>query len=135
MNDQAGGAGTREGLFSGLKNVVATLVAIGKTRAELLVLEVEEEKHRFVALLSKTAWVTFLLFMGVITAVLSIAFAFWEQRVIVCGLFALIFIGCGVALLGSLKQDISRPSSLFRRSLSELETDLQQLRGSHEHRE
>ena len=46
MSAGAGGEAGREGLFVSLKNLVATLLAIGKTRAELLVNELEEEKFR-----------------------------------------------------------------------------------------
>ena len=49
MTQSAGGEEGREGLFSALKNLVATLLAIGKTRAELLVTELEEETFRLMS--------------------------------------------------------------------------------------
>ena len=53
MSAGTGGEAGREGLFVSLKNLVATLLAIGKTRAELLVNELEEEKFRLMSLWAK----------------------------------------------------------------------------------
>lgn len=130
MADPAGSEGGREGLFAALKNMVATLIAIGKTRAELLVTELEEEKFRLMSLWSKAIGAAFLLAVGVIMAVFCLALAFWEQRVLVFGLFAVLFIGGGLVLIGSLKSQASQPSKLFRASLAELEADMAQLRRS-----
>jgi uncharacterized membrane protein YqjE len=124
MSGEAGG----EGLFTALKNLVATLLAIGKTRAELLVTELEEEKFRLLSLWAKAIGAAFLLALGVVMAVCCVALAFWEQRVIVFGIFAVLFVGGGLVLVGSLKRQASQPSKMFKASLSELETDMAQLR-------
>ncbi|WP_265945613.1 phage holin family protein [Dechloromonas sp. A34] len=128
MSQQAGGEESRAGLFSALKSMIATLIAIGKTRAELLVTELEEEKLRLLSLWSKAIGAAFMLAVGVVMAVFCLALAFWEQRVLVFGIFAALFIGGGLFLIGSLKQQARQPSKLFRASLNELETDLAQLR-------
>jgi uncharacterized membrane protein YqjE len=128
MTQPSGGEAGREGLFSALKNIVATLIAIGKTRAELFVTEFEEEKIRFLALCSKAIAAAFLLAVGILMAICCLALVFWEQRVIVFGIFAVLFIGGGLFLVGSLKRQASQPSRLFRASLSELEADMAQLR-------
>lgn len=124
MSGEAGG----EGLFTALKNLVATLLAIGKTRAELLVTELEEEKFRLMSLWAKAIGAAFLLALGVVMAVCCVALAFWEQRVIVFGIFAVLFVGGGWLLVSSLKHQASQPSKMFKASLSELETDMAQLR-------
>jgi uncharacterized membrane protein YqjE len=128
MADQAGGEAAREGLFAALKNSVATLIAIGKTRAELLVTELEEEKIRLMSLWSKAIGAAFMLAVGVVLAIFCLALAFWEQRVIVFGIFAVLFIGGALFLIASLKQQASQPSKMFRASLSELEADMALLR-------
>ncbi|UCV28665.1 phage holin family protein [Ferribacterium limneticum] len=128
MTQQSGGEGGREGLFSALKNIVATLIAIGKTRAELLVTELEEEKFRLMSLWAKAIGAAFLLALGVVMVVCCVALAFWEQRVVVFGIFAVLFIGGGAILVGSLKRQASQPSKMFKSSLSELEADMAQLR-------
>ena len=128
MMQQEGGEERREGLFASLKNLIATVVAIGRTRAELLVTELEEEKYRLMSLWSKAIGAAFLLSVGIIMAVFCLALAFWEQRVLVFGIFASLFIGGGLLLVGSLKNQASQPSKLFRASLSELDADIAQLR-------
>ena len=128
MSQQAGGEEHRAGLFSALKNMIATFIAIGKTRAELLVTELEEEKLRLMSLWSKAVGAAFLLAVGSIMAILCLALAFWEQRVLVFGIFSVLFIGGGLFLIGSLKQQVKQPSKLFRASLAELETDMAVLR-------
>lgn len=130
MTQSAGGEEGREGLFSALKNLVATLLAIGKTRAELLVTELEEEKFRLMSLWAKAIGAAFLLALGVVMLVCCIALAFWEQRLIVFGIFAALFVGGGLVLASSLKRQASQPSKMFKASLSELEADMAQLRRS-----
>lgn len=111
-----------------MKSMIATLVAIGRTRAELLVIELEEEKLRLLSLWSKAIGAAFMLAVGVVMAVFCLALAFWEQRVLVFGIFAAFFVGGGLFLIGSLKQQARQPSKMFRASLNELEADLAQLR-------
>lgn len=127
MAEPTGGEG-REGLFSALKNIVATLIATGKTRAELFVTELEEEKIRFVSLCSKAIGAAFLLAIGAILAVCCLALVFWEERVVVFGAFAFLFVGAGLYLVASIRQQSSQRGRMFRASLSEFEEDLAQLR-------
>lgn len=128
MTQSTGGEEGREGLFSSLKNLLATLLAIGKTRAELLITELEEEKFRLMSLWARAIGAAFLLALGVVMLVCSIALAFWEKRVIVFGIFAVVFVGGGFLLLRSLQRQASQPSKMFKASLAELETDMAQLR-------
>ena len=128
MTEQAGGEAGREGLFAALKNSVATLIAIGKTRAELLVTELEEEKLRLMSLWSKAIGAAFMLAVGVVLAIFCLALAFWEHRVFVFGIFAVLFIGGALLLIASLKRQTAQPSKMFRASLSELEADMALLR-------
>lgn len=135
MAFSAGGDEGREGLFASLKNLIATLIAIGKTRAELLVTELEEEKFRLMSLWAKAIGAAFLLALGVVMLVCCVALAFWEQRVIVFGLFSALFVGGGLVLVSSLKRQASQPSKMFKASLSELEADMAQLRRHRDHAE
>lgn len=126
------GEGGREGLFASLKNLLLTLLAIGKTRAELLVTEIEEEKYRLLAISSKVIAAAFMVALVVIMAVIAVAAAFWEQRVLVFSLFAVLFALIAWRLLASLKRQLAAPSKLFRGSLVELENDIAQLRARRE---
>lgn len=128
MSADAGGEERREGLFSAIKNLLATFLAIGKTRAELLVTEIEEEKFRLISLWSKAIGAAFLLALGLIMFVFALAVAFWEQRIFVFALFSGVFLVGGLVLVNALRFQMRQPSKLFRGSLSELETDMAQLR-------
>lgn len=128
MPGQAGGESAREGLFAALKNLLATLLAIGKTRAELLVTEIEEEKYRLLAILSKVLAAAFMFALVVVMGVAAVVTAFWEQRVLVFGAFAVFFAILAWGLVGSLKRQLAEPSKLFHASLVELENDMAQLR-------
>ncbi len=126
MSSTSGG----EGLFAALKNLIATLLAIGKTRAELLVTEIEEEKFRLIDLVAKAFGAVILLALGLIMLVIWIAVAFWEQRVMVFGLFTGIFLLAGLSLVFALRRKAAQPSRLFKSSLAELDADLAQLKRS-----
>ena len=128
MTVENGSEGGREGLFVALRNLLATTIAIGKTRAELLVTEIEEEKYRLMSLWGKAIGAALLLTIGLIMVVLCLASMFWEQRVILFGAFAVLFVGGGLWLIGSLRRQAAQPSKLFHASLSELEEDMAQLR-------
>ena len=128
MSAGAGGETGREGLFSALKNLLGTLLAIGKTRAELLVTEVEEEKLRLMSLWAKAFSVAWLFALGIVMAICCIALLFWEQRVLVFGIAAGVFVFVGFLVFASLRRQLAQPSKMFRASLAELETDMAQLR-------
>ena len=128
MTPPIGGEERRAGLFSSMKGMIATLVAIAKTRAELLVTELEEEKFRLMTLWSKAIGAAFLLAVGLIMAVICFALAFWEQRVLIFGMCAALFIAGALFLISSLKRQASQPSKMFHSSLAELEADMAQLR-------
>ena len=122
------GEASRERLFVSLKNLILTLLAIGKTRAELLVTEVEDEKLRLMSLWAKAVGAVFLFAVGLMMLVAFIALVFWEQRILVFGLAAGLFLVTGLLLVSALRRQIVQPSKLFRASLTELETDMAQLR-------
>ena len=132
MSAGAGGEAGREGLFSALKNLLGTLLAIVKTRAELLVTEVEEEKLRLMSLWAKAFSAAWLFALGIIMAICCVALLFWEQRVLVFGIAAALFLVVGFVVFSSLRRQLAQPTKMFRASLAELETDMAQLRRNKE---
>ncbi|WP_415032997.1 phage holin family protein [Azonexus sp.] len=125
--DKPDAAARSGGLFASLKNLLLTLLSTGRTRAELLVVEIEEEKFRLIGLWMQATGIAFLLALGVIMAVFSLALAFWEQRVQVFGVFAAVFFIAAFWLAFSLRRQARKPSRLFQSSLAELEQDISQL--------
>lgn len=117
-----------EGLFAALKNLLATLVGIGKTRLELLSVELQEEKVRLLGLLVYALAAVFCGGVAVVLGVIWIAVAFWEQKVVVFGVFTLLFVAIAAILAGLAAQAAKRGSPVFRTSLAELQSDLLELR-------
>lgn len=117
-------------LFAALRNLMATLVAIGRTRLQLLGTELQEEKTRLLGALVSGVAALFLLGLGIILLIACLAAAFWEQRVAIFGFSALITLGGGFFLVMQAKKLVVRTTNLFQASLSELDADVARLRES-----
>jgi uncharacterized membrane protein YqjE len=128
MSDGTGGEAAREGLFVALKSLLATSLAIGKTRAELLVTEVEEEKLRLMLMWAKAFAAAFFIAVGLVMCVILAALLFHEHRVVVFSVATAFFLGGGIFIVASLRRQMAQPSKLFRASLAELEEDMALLR-------
>ena len=128
MSDGTGGEAAREGLFVALKSLLATSLAIGKTRAELLVTEVEEEKLRLMLMWAKAIAAAFFIAVGLVMCIILAALLFHEHRVVVFSVATAFFLGGGIFIVASLRRQMAQPSKLFRASLAELEEDMALLR-------
>lgn len=120
---------SRAGFFAAFRKLLATLVASGRTRLELLTVELEEEKLRLVDLLVSVFSALFVFALGIVLAVAFLAMAFWDQRLAVFGGAAGLMMLVGVILLLRIRRLTSKPTKLFRSSLAELDKDLAALRG------
>lgn len=128
MMASPGGENASGGLFAALKGLLATLVATGRLRLELLVTELEEEKLRVLDLLVGAAAAVFLLALGIVLAIACLAAAFWEQRVLVFGGCAVLTLLSGLFFALRLRARLKQPPALFRTSLRELGKDIDALR-------
>lgn len=115
------------GLYTSLKSTVATLVATVRTRLELFVTEVEEEKLRLLSLLLNSLAALLCLGLGVLVLVALLTVLFWENRVLVLGLFTALLLGAGFLFAAAAGRAAKRPSPLFSASLAELQADLDAL--------
>lgn len=125
--------GESAGLLSALRGAAATLLATCKTRLDLLSNEIEVEKLRAIRLLLLAQAMAFCFAVGIVLAVALLAVLFWEQRLAVLPLGALLFLVLGVVLLARLKAEAKRRDRIFSASVAELEEDVRQLRALHEH--
>ncbi len=123
-----GGAGA--GLFAALKNSAATLLAIGKTRLELLGNEIEEEKLRAINLLLMAQGIVFCLCAGTLIAVFFLCALFWENRLFVLAAAAGFFLVLGLVFFALFKRAIQRPEKMFAASIAEMQEDLRQLKAA-----
>ncbi|MDO9372671.1 MAG: phage holin family protein [Gammaproteobacteria bacterium] len=120
--------GHHGGLFNSVKALAATLLAIGRTRLELLSTEIEEERLRISSMLVWTLVALFCTGLGVMLATLFVVVFFWDtHRLLALGIPALLFLfvaalACAVVIgKGRAKP---RP---FAASLAELSKDHERL--------
>jgi len=129
MTDSTGSAG----IFASVKNLAATLVAIGRTRLELLGNEIAVEKRRFLGLLLLSQALMFCLALGVMLLVALVAFLFWDQRLLVVAIMATFFLGLAGYFYMAVQRLLHPPEPVFASSLAELEEDLRQLKAASGH--
>ena len=119
---------TPGGLFESVRALLATLVAMAQTRAELLGNELELELRRIVGMLIGAMVVLALAGLALLFAALTIVVSFWDTNRI--GATALVAAGflvlAGAAYLVT-RQRGQRTTRLLVATLDELERDLEQL--------
>ncbi len=118
------------GLFASVKNLAATLVAMGHTRLELLGNEIAVEKKRFLSLFLLSQVMLLCLILGVILLVVLMALLFWEQRQLVFAGMAMFFLGLAGYLYLRVHRLLHPPEPVFASSLAELKEDLRQLKAA-----
>ena len=124
---ESGGAANR-GLFTALRNIASVLLASGKTRLELLGNEIEEEKLRLLELFLMAQGMAFCLGVGTLIVIFFFTALFWESRLLVLGIAALLFLLAGLIIHARYRHALQRPERLFAASIAELQEDLRQLK-------
>lgn len=121
------------GLFASMKRLAGTLLAMGRTRLELLSTELEEERIRLTSMLLWGVIALFCAALCVVLITLLVAVIFWDtHRLLAIGFLALVFF-LGAALAGSVALNKSRAKPrLFSGSLAELSRDQEQLKAGDE---
>ncbi len=117
-----------EGLLPSSRRFLGTVVAILRTRLELLATELEEEKLRLGAMAFTGFLAAFFLCFGLIFLVITLTVMFWESRLLVLGTATALFFALGVAALLRVAGEIRQKSGLFSGSMAELERDWQALK-------
>jgi uncharacterized membrane protein YqjE len=129
MTPSSGG----EGLFASLKTMAATLVAMGKTRIELIGNELAVEKERALRQLVLVQLMLFFFSLAIVLAAGLLVLAFWEQRIALLAGLALLF-GAGAGLCyGALRRSLTQRQPVFADSLAELQEDLRRLQAATHH--
>ena len=113
------------GLFDSLRALIATLVAMARTRVELFGTELEEEVRRVVALLLGGVLVLALASLALVFSGLVVIAAYWDtHRVAATVGVALGFIVLAAVAYLAVRQRTRRQSRLLSSTLDELERDL-----------
>ncbi|HEU0290699.1 MAG TPA: phage holin family protein [Burkholderiales bacterium] len=112
------------GIVQSLRNLAATLVAILRTRFELVATELEEERIRLLQLLFWAAGALFVFGVGILLVVFLLVAVFWDSyRIIAIVTLAIIFLGAGVGMAFVVRRLMLARPKLFSSSLDELAKD------------
>jgi uncharacterized membrane protein YqjE len=119
---------SQENLLSSIKNLAATGVSIGQTRLELLSVDVQIARSKFISLLVMIVSALFFLFFGLVMLALLIVIYSWESnRVLALSLLTGTFISVGLILFLLVRQSLQNMPKLFEASIAELAKDQKEL--------
>ena len=106
------------------RRLTASVIALGRVRLELLVIEVQEEKERIAAMLVWAVVTAFLGCFALVFVALFVTLALWDSyRLWSLGAFATLFFALALWGVSRLRQLMGMGSSLFHSSIAELRED------------
>jgi uncharacterized membrane protein YqjE len=119
---------SQENLLSSIKGLAATGASIAQTRLELLSLDVQIARSKFIKLLIMIVGALFFLFFGLIMLALLIVIYSWEaDRMMALGLLTAGFLSIGLILALLITQSLRTMPKLFEASIAELAKDREAL--------
>ena len=116
-----------------LKQVASTVVATVQTRLALLANEVQLEEQRLLQMLWRGLAALLCLGLGLVLTLVLLISLWWDQRVVLLSVMALLFFGVAVYLYFSLRRNLAQAEPIFAASLAELQEDLRQLKAASGH--
>ena len=115
-------------ILTSLKRLARTAVEFARGRLELISLDVEEAKLRFLSVLLLGAVAFLCLTLGVVMGAFWLVVAYWDtNRMLVLGLLTGIFLGGGLLALAALAWRARKGPRLFSGTLEALEKDREAL--------
>ena len=119
---------SQENLLSSIKGLASTGASIAQTRLELLSLDVQIARSKFISLLVMIVSALFFLFFGLVMLALFIVIYSWEtDRMIALGLLTGAFLLIGLILALVIDQSLRKMPRLFEASITELAKDREAL--------
>lgn len=119
---------SQENLLSSIKNLAATGASIAQTRLELLSVDVQIARSKFLQSLVMIVSALFFLFFGLVMLALLIVIYSWESdRILALSLLTGAFISIGVILAAIVIQSLRTMPKLFEASIAELAKDAKEL--------
>ena len=119
---------SQENLLSSIKNLAATGASIAQTRLELLSVDVQVARSKFLQSLIMIVSALFFLFFGLVMFALLIVIYSWESdRILALSLLTGAFISIGVILAAIVIQSLRTMPKLFEASIAELAKDAEEL--------
>jgi uncharacterized membrane protein YqjE len=121
------------GAWSAAKAKAVTLLAVGKTRLELLGNELEAGRQSAMQQLMHALAMMFCIGLGVVLTIVALTLHFWEQRLVVLGLAGGLIWALALYFFFALRRNREKTEPLFSASLEELQEDLRQLKAATRH--
>lgn len=119
---------SQENLLSSIKGLASTGASIAQTRLELLSLDVQIARSKFISLLVMIIGALFFLFFGLVMLALLIVIYSWEtDRMMALGLLTAAFLIVGLILAALITQSLRTMPRLFEASITELAKDREAL--------
>lgn len=120
---------SQENLLSSIKNLAVTGASIAQTRLELLSVDVQIARSKFLQSLVMIISALFFLFFGLVMLALLIVIYSWESdRVMALSLLTGAFISIGAILVALVIQSLRTMPKLFEASIAELAKDADELK-------
>ena len=120
---------SQENLLSSIKGLVATGASIAQTRLELLSIDVQIARSKFISLLIMIISALFFLFFGLVMLALLIVIYSWEtDRMMALGLLTGAFLSVGAILALLILQSLRKMPRLFEASIAEFAKDREELK-------
>lgn len=115
---------SQENLLSSIKNLAATGASIAQTRLELLSVDVQIARNKFLSLLVMTVSALFFLFFGLVMLSLLIVIYSWESdRMTALGFLTGAFLVIGILFTVVTMRALQTMPKLFAASIAELAKD------------
>jgi uncharacterized membrane protein YqjE len=119
---------SQENLLSSIKGLASTGASIAQTRLELLSVDVQIARSKFISLLVMIVSALFFLFFGLVMLALFIVIYSWEtDRMMALGLLTGAFLSVGLILALLIAQSLRTMPRLFEASITELAKDREAL--------
>ena len=119
---------SQENLLSSIKGLVATGASIAQTRLELLSIDVQIARGKFISLLVMIVCALFFLFFGLVMLALLIVIYSWEaDRMLALGLLTAAFLSIGLVLAVLITQSLRTMPKLCEASIAEIAKDREAL--------
>jgi uncharacterized membrane protein YqjE len=119
---------SQENLLSSIKGLASTGASIAQTRLELLSVDVQIARSKFISLLVMIVSALFFLFFGLVMLALFIVIYSWEtDRMMALGLLTGAFLLIGLILALLIAQSLRTMPRLFEASITELAKDREAL--------
>ena len=118
------------GLFASLRQTLATLIALGRTRLELVSVEIEEQIEFAAGVLLWSIAAIFFGSLAVLVLALTIVIAFWDtHRLLVAGLVTAALAAIAAIAVLVVRTRIARRPRLLAATLAEMKRDADSLEG------